>query len=135
MKQIDGTPNKGKIGANGILGVSMACCRAAALTQGIPLWKHIANLHGNKVCPHCFSPLAQNWNGPGRSSPPPNFGELGLDPGGGHDFYLHGHADLVGLTMCSHRPEHTGRKRPKKLHGGFALHTQGDSVIAVQLII
>ena len=56
MMKIDGTPNKAKVGANGILGVSMAICRAAALAQGIPLWKHIANLHGNKVCLHT-SPL------------------------------------------------------------------------------
>lgn len=42
MKQLDGTPNKGKLGANGILGVSMAICRAAALSQtgkfGFFLW-------------------------------------------------------------------------------------------------
>lgn len=48
MLDLDGTPNKGKIGANGILAVSMAACRAAADAQRIPLWKHIGNLHKNK---------------------------------------------------------------------------------------
>lgn len=48
MLDLDGTSNKGKIGANGILAVSMAACRAAADAQGIPLWKHIAKLHKNK---------------------------------------------------------------------------------------
>jgi enolase len=47
MMDLDGTPNKGKLGANGILGVSMAVCRAAALTQGIPLYRWIGKLHGN----------------------------------------------------------------------------------------
>lgn len=48
MIDLDGTPNKGKMGANGILAVSMAACRAAANSQGISLWKHIGNLHKNK---------------------------------------------------------------------------------------
>ncbi len=48
MLDLDGTENKGRLGANGILAVSMAVCRAAADTQGIPLWKHIGSLHQNK---------------------------------------------------------------------------------------
>ena len=48
MMSIDGTPNKAKVGANGILGVSMAVCRCAALVKGVPLYRHIADLHGNK---------------------------------------------------------------------------------------
>ena len=37
----DGTPNKGKLGANAILGVSMAVARAAADTVGLPLWRYL----------------------------------------------------------------------------------------------
>ncbi len=48
MIELDGTPNKARIGANGILAVSMAVCRAAAESAGLPLWKHIGNLHKNK---------------------------------------------------------------------------------------
>merc|ERR1711871_374430 len=47
MCEIDGTPNKSKLGANAILGVSMAACKAAAEAKGIPLYKHIADLAGN----------------------------------------------------------------------------------------
>jgi enolase len=47
MIALDGTENKAKIGANGILGVSMAVCRAAALSEGLPLYKWIGKLHGN----------------------------------------------------------------------------------------
>jgi enolase len=37
----DGTPNKGKLGANAILGISMAVARAAADTVGLPLWRYL----------------------------------------------------------------------------------------------
>merc|ERR1719488_332444 len=47
MKELDGTPNKSKLGANAILGVSMAVCKAAAEAKGIPLFQHIAELAGN----------------------------------------------------------------------------------------
>lgn len=45
---LDGTPNKGRLGANAILGVSLAACRAAAVSAGIPLYEHIASLYGKK---------------------------------------------------------------------------------------
>ncbi len=48
MIRLDGTANKGRLGANAILAVSMAVCRAAAQAQGISLWKHIGKLHQNK---------------------------------------------------------------------------------------
>jgi enolase len=47
MIDLDGTDNKGKLGANAILGVSMAICKAGAAEHGIPLYRHIANLSGN----------------------------------------------------------------------------------------
>ncbi|XP_051900500.1 beta-enolase [Pristis pectinata] len=48
MLQLDGTDNKSKFGANAILGVSLAVCKAAAKEKGLPLYRHIANLAGNK---------------------------------------------------------------------------------------
>jgi len=45
---LDGTDTKAKLGANAILGVSMAVCRAAALDAGVPLYAHIRHLHGGK---------------------------------------------------------------------------------------
>ena len=41
MLELDGTENKSKLGANAILSVSMACVRAAAHVQNVPLWKFI----------------------------------------------------------------------------------------------
>ncbi|XP_053214940.1 enolase-like [Panonychus citri] len=48
MIQLDGTENKGKLGANAILGVSLAVCKAGAAAKGVPLYKHIADLAENK---------------------------------------------------------------------------------------
>ncbi len=47
MIELDGTPNKGKLGANAILGVSLAVARAAADSLGIPLYRYIG---GTKAC-------------------------------------------------------------------------------------
>jgi enolase len=44
MLQWDGTPNKSQLGANAILGVSLACARAAANHLGIPLYQHLGGL-------------------------------------------------------------------------------------------
>jgi len=52
---LDGTENKSKLGANAILGVSMAACRAGAASKKVPLYQHIAELAGNKE--RLFAPL------------------------------------------------------------------------------
>jgi enolase len=48
MIELDGTPNKSKLGANAILGVSMAVCKAGALESNLPLYEYIANLVDSK---------------------------------------------------------------------------------------
>ncbi|WP_035236769.1 phosphopyruvate hydratase [Desulfobacter vibrioformis] len=45
MIDIDGTENKSRLGANAILGVSMAAARAAAAANGIPLYRHIGGIN------------------------------------------------------------------------------------------
>ena len=42
--ELDGTPNKGKLGANAILGVSLAAARAAAVASGLPLYRYIGGV-------------------------------------------------------------------------------------------
>ena len=46
MIKLDGTENKSKFGANAILGVSLAACKAGATHKGVPLYRHIADLAG-----------------------------------------------------------------------------------------
>jgi len=47
MLKLDGTENKAKLGANAILGVSLAVCKAGAAHKNLPLYRHIADLAGN----------------------------------------------------------------------------------------
>lgn len=47
MIDLDGTPNKRRLGANSILAVSLACAKAAAQARGLPLFKHLAELYGD----------------------------------------------------------------------------------------
>ena len=49
MLELDGTENKSKLGANTILGVSLACARAGAKTKNKPLYKYIASTYGFKI--------------------------------------------------------------------------------------
>ncbi len=59
LLELDGTANKGKLGANAILGVSMAVARAAADTVGLPLWRYLGGIQA-RVLP---TPLMNIVNG------------------------------------------------------------------------
>jgi enolase len=47
--ELDGTPNKAKLGANAILGVSMAVARAAALAAGVPLYQYLGEANATRL--------------------------------------------------------------------------------------
>ncbi|QQS19821.1 phosphopyruvate hydratase [Candidatus Saccharibacteria bacterium] len=47
MIELDGTPNKSRLGANAILSISLAAARAAALERGVPLYRHLNDIAGN----------------------------------------------------------------------------------------
>jgi enolase len=49
MIDLDGTPNKGKLGANAILGVSMAVARAAAMSAGLPLYAYLGGAGAKRI--------------------------------------------------------------------------------------
>lgn len=49
MIELDGTPNKGKLGANAILGVSLAVARAAAQSLGIPLYRYMGGVNAYQL--------------------------------------------------------------------------------------
>jgi len=63
MIQLDGSENKAKLGANAILGVSMAVCRAGAASKKIPLYKHLAELSENKFSLFVPLPMFNILNG------------------------------------------------------------------------
>ncbi len=45
LRELDGTPNKARLGANALLGVSLACARAAADDVGLPLYRYLGGAH------------------------------------------------------------------------------------------
>lgn len=49
MIELDGTPNKGKLGANAILGVSLAVAKAAAMEAGLPLYRYVGGVSANTL--------------------------------------------------------------------------------------
>lgn len=48
LNKLDGTPNKSKLGANAILGVSLATAKAGAAEKNVPLYQHLADISGSK---------------------------------------------------------------------------------------
>ncbi len=49
MRSLDGTPNKAKLGANAVLGVSLAAAKAAAHAIGVPLYRHLGGVHARTL--------------------------------------------------------------------------------------
>ncbi|WP_461254914.1 phosphopyruvate hydratase [Treponema sp. R80B11-R83G3] len=78
MIELDGTENKGKLGANAILGVSMATARAAAEYLGLPLYKYLGTFHAS-VLP---VPMANIINGGKHSDNKIDFQEFMVMPVG-----------------------------------------------------
>jgi enolase len=63
MIKLDGTDNKGRLGANAILGVSLATAHAAALDAGLPLYRYLAQLAGGNPEPLMPVPMMNIVNG------------------------------------------------------------------------
>jgi enolase len=76
MIDLDGTPNKSKLGANAILGVSLACAKAAASELGLPLYRYIGGVSA-KTLP---LPMMNIINGGSHSDAPIAFQEFMIVP-------------------------------------------------------
>ena len=63
MIELDGTPNKGKLGANAILGVSLAVSRVAAMEAGVPYYEYLAKLGGLSEANLMPTPMMNVLNG------------------------------------------------------------------------
>jgi enolase len=86
MRKLDGTETKSKLGANAILGVSMAVCRAAALDAGLPLYAYIRSLHGGKGDYVLPAPMMNVLNGGAHATNNVDFQEFMLFPVGAPTF-------------------------------------------------
>ena len=111
MLALDGTPNKSKLGANAILGVSLAASKAGAQAKGVPLYRHYADLAGNKelIMPvPCFNVI----NGGSHAGNKLPFQEYFVIPTGATTFK---EGMLIGTEVY-----HTLAKIIKKKYGGDA---------------
>jgi enolase len=82
MIELDGTPNKGRLGANAILGVSLAAAKAAAAELGSPLWKYLGG-SGAHVLP---VPMMNVLNGGAHADNKVDFQEFMIMPVGAPSF-------------------------------------------------
>ncbi len=82
MIDLDGTPTKSTLGANAILGVSLACAKAAAAYHGLPLYKYIGGTNA-RVLP---VPMMNIINGGSHSDAPIAFQEFMIRPKGATSF-------------------------------------------------
>lgn len=80
--QLDGTKNKANLGANAILGVSLACCDAAAKSLKMPLYKYIGGISGTNLP----VPMMNILNGGKHSDNNVNIQEFMIVPVGGSTF-------------------------------------------------
>jgi enolase len=82
MIALDGTPNKGRLGANAILGVSLAVAKAAAIAKGLPLYRYIGGTSA-RLLP---VPMMNVINGGAHADNPIDFQEFMIMPLGAPSF-------------------------------------------------
>jgi enolase len=92
MIELDGTPNKSKLGANAILGVSMAVAKAAAAASGLPLYRYLGGTAA-KVLP---VPMMNILNGGKHADNNVDFQEFMIQPWGAKNF---AHALRMGTEI------------------------------------
>ncbi|MFN3483792.1 MAG: phosphopyruvate hydratase [Rhabdaerophilum calidifontis] len=82
MIELDGTPNKGKLGANAILGVSLAVAKAAAEARGLPLYRYVGGTSARTLP----VPMMNIVNGGAHADNPIDFQEFMIMPIGAESF-------------------------------------------------
>lgn len=90
MIEADGTKDKSKLGANAILAVSIACARAAAAAQGLPLYKFLGGVSGNRLP----VPMMNILNGGAHAANTVDVQEFMIMPAGAKSF-------KEGLRWCT----------------------------------
>ncbi|HWP32797.1 MAG TPA: phosphopyruvate hydratase [Solirubrobacterales bacterium] len=86
MIELDGTPNKGRLGANAILGVSLAAAKAAAMFAGLPLYRYLAELYGGEEPKLLPVPMMNVLNGGAHADNSVDFQEFMVVPAGAASF-------------------------------------------------
>ena len=92
LLQLDGTPNKARLGANALLGVSLAGAKAAAAERDLPLWKYLGGDHAH-ILP---TPMMNVLNGGSHADNSVDFQEFMIVPVGAETF---AHAMQIGTEV------------------------------------
>ena len=82
LLELDGTPNKGRLGANALLGVSLAAAKAAANALEVPLYRHLGGVHAHALP----VPLMNVLNGGAHADSSVDFQEFMIVPLGAPSF-------------------------------------------------
>ena len=82
MIELDGSPNKGRLGANAILGVSLAVAKAAAEARGLPLYRYVGGVAADTLP----VPMMNILNGGAHADNPIDFQEFMIMPVGADSF-------------------------------------------------
>lgn len=130
MRKADGTKDKSKLGANAILAVSIACARAAAAAMGMPLYRFIGGISGNRLP----VPMMNILNGGAHAANTVDVQEFMIMPAGAPDF-------KEGLRWCtevfhalSAILKEKGLATSVGDEGGFAPDLESDEA-AIELIL
>lgn len=108
MIKLDGTPNKSKLGANAILGVSMAAARAAAAEKNEPLYKYLAQVSGTSTDKFVIPvPFMNVLNGGSHAGGALAFQEFMIAPVGAKNFH---EAMEMGTEVYHHLKSLTKKK-------------------------
>ncbi|HEY1685322.1 MAG TPA: phosphopyruvate hydratase [Tepidisphaeraceae bacterium] len=130
MLELDGTPNKAKLGANAILGVSMAVARAAAAEAGLPLYAYL----GGPGAARLPAPMMNILNGGKHADNSVDFQEFMVMPIGAPSFseaLRYGAEIFHALAKILHKKNYATGVGDE---GGFAPNLKSDEE-ACQLII
>ena len=130
MIDLDGTPNKSKLGANAILGVSLAVAKAAANELGMPLYRYVGGVSANTLP----VPMMNIINGGSHSDAPIAFQEFMIMPVKAKNF---SHAMQMGTEIFHHLKNvlhDRGLSTSVGDEGGFAPNLEGGTEDALDTI-
>jgi enolase len=131
MIDLDGTPNKSKLGANAILGVSLAVAKAAAMEAGQPLYRYVGGVNANTLP----VPMMNIINGGSHSDAPIAFQEFMIRPVGAPNF---SEAIRMGTEVFHHLKKilhDKGLSTAVGDEGGFAPNFSGGTEEALGCVL
>lgn len=131
MIDLDGTPTKSKLGANAILGVSLAVAKAAAMEAGQPLYRYVGGVNANTLP----VPMMNIINGGSHSDAPIAFQEFMVRPVGAENF---SEAIRMGCEIFHHLKKILHDKNLSTAvgdEGGFAPNFSGGTEEALACIL